>query len=73
MTRNVHLQSVPEGLTQVAPPEDFWVGLTYLHHLVSASHFHYEIWPEVSILSVNRKRVGGSQALLILGRGRVRR
>lgn len=33
--------------------------LTYLSHLVSASHFHYEIWPEESILSVNRKKGGG--------------
>lgn len=33
--------------------------LTYLIHLVSASHFHYEIWPEESILSVNRKKGGG--------------
>lgn len=43
--------------------------LTYLSHLVSASHFQYEIWPEESIVSVNRKKVGGGEAPLFLGKG----
>lgn len=43
--------------------------LTYLGHLVSASHFHYEIWPEESILSVNRKKVGRGEDPLFPGRG----
>lgn len=49
------------------------MGLTYLSHLVSASHFHYEIWPEESILSVNRKKVGGGEDPLSLGRGGLKR
>jgi len=40
--------------------------LFILSHLVSASHFHYGIWPEESILSVNRRKVGGVRTLCSL-------
>ena len=46
------------------------MGLTYLSHFVSASHFHYEIWPEESMFSVNRKKVGGGEDPWFFGRGR---
>lgn len=48
-------------------PKEFQVNLTYLSHLVSASHFHYEIWPGESITSVNTEKVNGSEDPLFLG------
>lgn len=45
------------------------MGLTYLSNLVCASHFRYEIWPEESILSVNRKKVGGGEDPQFRGSG----
>ena len=45
------------------------MGLTYLSHLVSASHFRYEIQPEESILSVNRKKGSGGEDPLFLAAG----
>lgn len=50
-------------------PKEFQASLTYLSHLVSASHFHYETRPGVSILSVNTEKVSGSEDPLFLGSG----